>query len=480
MDIYRLLILVAAALLIGWLGRGRARGWALLVASVLGIYWLQPATPVRNLDFWLPTAALALAVWVWAATRPAPGWPARPDLLTGGVLAGLVLLIALNRYVEPLCCLTPTRPPALPLALAGLALIALLVMGLQRGLAGRTGLLAGLTLFILALFIILKTPALAELASAGLRAMGGQKPELASALDLRWLGFSYLAFRLIHTLRDRASGKLGELTLQEFIIYLLFFPAFSAGPIDRVQRFTQDLRQPFVLNAAALGQGGQRLVWGLFKKFALADSLALVALNATNAAQATSTPWLWVLLYAYAFRLYADFSGYTDIAIGLGQLMGFKLPENFAQPYLKPNLTTFWNSWHITLAQWFRAYYFNPLTRALRTRSWSMPLIILLGQVSTMLLIGLWHGVSWSFAAWGLWHGLGMFIHNRWVEAARTEGWLARRLAVLETRPRLKRAAVIAGTLLTFHYVTLGWVWFALPEIGLAGRVFLKLLGIQV
>ena len=110
-----------------------------------------------------------------------------------------------------------------------------------------------------------------------------------------------------------------------------------------------------------------------------------------------------VLLYAYAWRLYLDFSGYTDIAIGLGRLFGVRLPENFERPYLKPNLTTFWNSWHITLAQWFRAYFFNQLTRALRSRPRPLPaaLIILIGQVGTMLLIGLWHGVTWNFVAWG-------------------------------------------------------------------------------
>jgi len=98
-------------------------------------------------------------------------------------------------------------------------------------------------------------------------------------------------------------------------------------------------------------------VIGLFKKFALADSLALIALNAVNAGQVKSSGWMWLILYAYAFQIYFDFSGYTDIAIGMGRWLGIRLPENFAHPYLKPNLTLFWNSWHITLAQWFRAYF---------------------------------------------------------------------------------------------------------------------------
>ena len=345
-----------------------------------------------------------------------------------------------------------------------------------RRLSGRHAWLHALTLALLALFVILKSEALAQLASAGLRLLTGQTTETASALDLRWLGFSYVAFRLIHSLRDRLEGRLPELSLEEFLIYILFFPAFTAGPIDRVQRFVQDLRKPFRLSLEDALSGGRRLLLGVFNKFVLADSLALIALNAVNAAQTRSGGWLWLLLYAYAFRIYFDFAGYTDIAIGLGQLLGIRLPENFERPYRKPNLTLFWNSWHITLAQWFRAYYFNPFTRRLRIgrggfRPLPLPLIIFIGQVTTMLLIGLWHGLSWNFAIWGLWHGLGLFIHNRYAE------WSRPRLAWLEARPRLKRLAELGGVLLTFHYVTLGWVWFALPTPALAWQTLLRLFG---
>jgi D-alanyl-lipoteichoic acid acyltransferase DltB (MBOAT superfamily) len=212
-------------------------------------------------------------------------------------------------------------------------------------------------------------------------------------------------------------------------------------------------------------------MWGIFKKFAVADTLALIALNGVNAGQVNGTGWMWVLLYAYAFRIYFDFSGYTDIAIGLAQLLGVKLPENFDRPYLKQNLTTFWNSWHITLSQWFRAYYFNPVTRALRSRNWTPIAIIAFTQFTTMLLIGLWHGVTWNFVAWGVWHGVGLFIHNRWADFTKP------RATMLDNRPTLKRVAAWGGVLLTFHYVALGWIWFALPDIGLAANVMKTLFG---
>jgi D-alanyl-lipoteichoic acid acyltransferase DltB (MBOAT superfamily) len=178
-----------------------------------------------------------------------------------------------------------------------------------------------------------------------------------------------------------------------------------------------------------------------------------------------------VLLYAYALRIYFDFAGYTDIALGLGRWLGVRLPENFSAPYLKTNMTAFWNSWHITLAQWFRAYFFNPATRVLRSSSARLPvwLVILVGQAGTMLLIGLWHGVTWNFAAWGLWHAAGLFAHNRWSD------WMRPRMTTLEQHPTLRRLGSLAGWLLTFHYVTLGWVWFVLPDIRLSLLVFQKL-----
>jgi D-alanyl-lipoteichoic acid acyltransferase DltB (MBOAT superfamily) len=176
-------------------------------------------------------------------------------------------------------------------------------------------------------------------------------------------------------------------------------------------------------------------------------------------------------VYAYALRIYFDFSGYTDLALGIARLLRVRLPENFDAPYLKPNLTQFWNSWHMSLSNWFRAYWFNPLTRALRKRDWAQTPIVLLCQTSTMLLIALWHGVTVNFVLWGLWHAAGLFVHNRWAAFARA------RLAFVSDRPALQRAVNIAGALLTFHFVALGWVFFALSTPGAALAVFRRLTG---
>lgn len=259
------------------------------------------------------------------------------------------------------------------------------------------------------------------------------------------------------------------------MIYMVFFPALTAGPIDRLERFIQDLRQDSPFSVDDLIVSGRRLAIGMFKKFVLADTLALIAINPLNVEQIRTTSWMWVLLYAYALQIYLDFSGYTDIALGIGKLLGINLPENFNKPYLKSNLAHFWNNWHMTLTQWFRAYYFNPLVRSLRRSKtrFSPALVVLFSQLSTMLLIGLWHGISWNFALWGVWHGLGLFVHNRWSE------WIKPRLLFLECSSFLQRAYTVLGVLLTFHFVTLGWVWFALPQVSQATMVFSSLFGLR-
>ncbi len=464
MTLTHILVFCGIGLLAAPLLKSNARRWLLLALSILALYWLQPATPIRYLDFWLPTATLALTIGAWALTRQSA--ITRWDWLTGMVSAVLVLLVGAMRYIPMLCCLTASRPPQVGQVLLALAVITVVMLALSRkplpaGLSLTTG--GGL---LLALLVVQKSPALAADTSALLRQWTGQNPALASALDIRWLGYSYIAFRLLHTLFDRRSGRLPEIALDEYISYTLFFPALTAGPIDRIQRFIGELRAEFSLDAERLLLAVKRIVTGVFMKFVLADGLAVFALNPTNALQTQSSSWIWLLTYAYAFRIFFDFAGYTSISIGIGHLFGFTLPENFRQPYRQPNLTAFWNSWHITLAQWFRAYYFNPLTRELRQRKWPVWAILLPGQLGTMLLIGLWHGITWNFLIWGLWHGLGLFVHNRWAEIMKGRApWTE------------SRWAKVGGTLLTFHYVLLGWVWFALPQPAQALHVFSLLLG---
>lgn len=466
------LLLVGVASLLSLIARPDKRLYFLLGLSVLAVFAFQPALPVRGLDFWLPAATLALTVMGWALTAPRAQRTWKSTWRASLILGIIVLALALTRYFNLPSLLTASRPPQIELVVLALLGISLLVFLLVRFTDSGKALLAFASLVILGLFLILKTPLLATGVAAALRGLNGQSTLLATAQDLRWFGFSYVAFRLLHTLRDRQTGRMPPVTLAEYVVYMLFFPALTAGPIDRIERFITDLRRPLALTSEDWSVAGKRVVVGLVKKFVLADSLALIALNGTNAWQVRTAGWTWVLLYAFAFQIYLDFSGYTDIAIGLGRLLGIHLPENFAAPYLKPNLTQFWNNWHMTLTQWFRSYFFNPLTRAFRSAKKPLPtpLIILLAQISTMVLIGLWHGVTVNFALWGLWHGAGLFIHNRWSEFTRPR---------LGNLPRpLTKVLEVGSTLLTFHYVALGWVFFALPDPAVSWHVFLKLFGL--
>jgi D-alanyl-lipoteichoic acid acyltransferase DltB (MBOAT superfamily) len=492
MTLAHIAVFIAAALLYVWLLPVRWRRWALLATSVFAVYWLQPALPIRYLDFALPTATLILSVVVWWVTQAARPQPPAPspsgsrgerqplapvnseDRATLGLVALLVVGLSLTRYLAPELRPTPSRAPDALAVIAALVILALAGAALWRLASGWKGLISAVIGLIVGLFVILKTEPLAVGASATLRGAAAQNPELAAVVDLRWLGFSYIAFRLLHVLRDRQTGKLPALSLREHMTYAIFFPALTAGPIDRAERFVRDERAlAATLTAPCFVEAAGRITAGLVKKFVVSDSLALFALNATNAEQATSAPALWLLLYAYAFRLFLDFSGYTDIAIGIGLLVGIRLPENFNQPYVKPNLAAFWQSWHMTLSNWVRFYVFSPLSRALLARKANPLAAVFAAQMATMIVIGLWHAVSWNFLIWGLWHGLGLFAHKVWSDRTR------KRYLALKQHPRRERAWHIAGVLLTFHFVTLGWVWFALADVGQAWDVLLRLLGLN-
>jgi len=472
-SVLQILALTGLAVLLGLLRRGR--NLALVGLGALVIYWIQPSSPVfPSLSFWLPTLTLFITVLAWAITAPPEARGLRSNWPGLAVLCGAILLVAFSKS------LPWTRdffPASASLVLAGGALA--VFVGLAVGLSfikTQSRLLLGVAaLGILAIFIFLKSPGLSERLLTFIGDWRGRTLDDSAAFNIAWLGYSYIAFRLLHTLRDRQSGVLPAVGLAEYVNYAIFFPSFTAGPIDRLERFVKDLRAPLPLKNDDWLFAGQRLAAGLFKKFFVADLLALVSITDALVGQARSPGWLWLELCAYSFRIYFDFSGYTDIAIGMARLMRVRLPENFAAPFLKPNLAQFWSAWHITLTQWFRAYFFNPFTRSLRTSKLVLPtwLIILLTQVGTMLLIGLWHGLTWNFALWGLWHGLGLFLQNRWSE------FLRLRFPDLGAGRAARAFFRVTGVLLTFAYFTLGLVFFALSMPQLSFAALMKLFGMS-
>ncbi|MFZ5858911.1 MAG: MBOAT family O-acyltransferase [Chloroflexota bacterium] len=478
MSVLQILALTGIAVLLGFLRRGRSL--ALAAVSALVIYWLQPAVKIdSSLSFWLPTLTLFITVLTWVMTAPREARSLRENWPALAVLAGVILFVTFSD-VQPWL----KFPSAVPIRFVALGLAGFLGLIFILSLLKKDNrlLLVLAALGLLTIFIFLKSPSASTWMLNLLANLSGRAPDAAIASPIAWLGYSYIAFRLLHTIRDRQSGILPAVGLAEYLNYVIFFPAFTAGPIDRLERFVKELREPLPLKNDDWLFAGQRLALGLFKKFILADMLALVSIKDALVDQTLSGGWLWLTLFAYSFRVYLDFSGYTDIAIGMGRLLGIRLPENFTAPFLKPNLTQFWNSWHITLTQWFRSYFFNPVTRFLRTRERPLPftLILLLTQTTTMLLIGLWHGITWNFALWGLWHGLGLFVQNRWSEFARrflpdASTPLSASLGAGSVSRGVFHAL---GVALTFIYFSLGIVFFALSTPQLSVQALLKLFGI--
>jgi alginate O-acetyltransferase complex protein AlgI len=490
LNLTAILLFSAAALLYAILLRPRGRAWALLIGSVIAVYWLQPALPIRFSDYILPTLTIGLAALTWWVTRKQDDDEQRgfisQDRLALALVAALVVALAFMRFVDAGLRITASRPPSPLAVIIALLAVAALCAALARLLgpqlavpARQRRILTAAIVLLLILFVILKTEAPATAVSRLWRGQTGQDTSLAGPIDLAWLGFSFVAFRLIHTLRDRQSGILPALSLREYLSYVLFFPAYTAGPIDRAERFAVDFRAlPAMagLDAARFALGMERILLGVLKKFIIADTLARgLSLNAVNAAQADSAAGLWLLLYGYAIRLYLDFAGYSDIAIGIGILFGVKLPENFNWPYLRTNITAFWQSWHMTLGNWVRFYVFTPLSRWLLRQEWrpSNTVIVLTAHLTTMTVIGLWHGVTLNFFIWGLWHGVALFAHKIWSD--RTRKWYRR----LSERPARKAAWNGLTWFLTFNYVVIVWVWFALPSVNQSLNVLARLFGLN-
>lgn len=469
MSVVQVLVLAVIAILVNQLKNGRSL--TLLGLSALVIYWIQPIQEPVNLTFWFPTFTLGLTVvfWLLTSTPEMRSWKLNRSAVV--VLLGVIILVDLNRYFqfESFFVADTPRIQLTTVVLLVFVFGAFLLARIKNIPAG----IPALAIFgLVAVLVFLKMPSALTGLIGAVASLRGKEAVEASALS--WLGFSYVSFRLMHTVVDHKAGRLPAVTLSEYMNYVIFFPAFSAGPIDRLERFQKNLNQPLVLGQADWVDAGTRLFTGLFKKFIIADALAWIALNEKFALDVRSVGWMWILLYAYSLRIYFDFSGYTDIAIGLGKLLGMQLPENFDAPYLKPNLTQFWNSWHMTLTQWFRSYFFNPLTRFMRSSKISLPmwLMVLSAQLATMSLIGLWHGVTMGFFLWGMWHGVGLFLQNRWSEWVRTHSpaWSA--------TPWGANVMRYSGVFLTFHFVTLGWLFFFMPDPVLAWNVMLKLLGV--
>ncbi|MFK7694717.1 MBOAT family O-acyltransferase [Paenibacillus sp. HJGM_3] len=193
-------------------------------------------------------------------------------------------------------------------------------------------------------------------------------------------------------------GRDGRAPLLDYANYLLFIPTFTSGPILKFRDFIADSKKPYTVGATDFEAGVKRVILGLFKKVVLVASMTVVFKSVLEQ-DLDPARSLFLMVWFYAL-IYFDFSGYSDIAIGFGRMMGYTIPENFKQPFLSPTLTQYWRNWHASLGDWFRDHIFMIFSRQLSSR-WGAAGVSLL----IMVLIGLWHGFSWLYLLWGVYHG---------------------------------------------------------------------------
>ena len=287
------------------------------------------------------------------------------------------------------------------------------------------------------------------------RAQLGMGPAVGVPALLVPLGISFIAFGLIHYLVEMWRGESPAPDVFEFLTYVFFFPTVVAGPIKRYPAFISDLRHPGALDWEGVRYGAMRVVFGLFKKIVLANTFAGLT-GQLISGTVTPISGLIVAIYAFAFQIWLDFSGYSDIAIGISRMLGFRIIENFDWPYAQSNIAEFWSHWNMSLTRFIVEYVFIPLGGS-RVGRWKTARNTLLA----MLVSGLWHGASWHFVIWGLYHGVGLVVHRWFKESigALKHRWPA--FAHFFARPVTRKIAFGLGVVVTFNFVAFGWVFFA-------------------
>ena len=345
-----------------------------------------------SLPFWAITVGLAVLYRLLSQHLPAFY---KPILLTGisiilivGFFGGSAFLLPLTVWVAAIVSFA--------------AFLQKLPMPLRQPLY-----LAALTAIVVAM-ILLKYPGYAH-------SLFG---EFAPASPLGWLGLSFLAFRSIDLIALCRSGRLQSLSLAQAVAYLVYLPSFVAGPVNRFASFAQDLKTPpSKITSDQLQEIALQISIGIIKCIFLANFALYQSILYTPLSSEETTPiQVLVSLYFYYIYIYIDFSGYSDIAIGLSRLFGIRLPKNFNFPFLATSIQDFWNRWHISLSHWFRDYVFFPLLRTISVKMPALPGMIgaPISIFLTFLLVGAWHGDGINWLLYGAYHGAGLAAWSLW------------------------------------------------------------------
>jgi alginate O-acetyltransferase complex protein AlgI len=298
----------------------------------------------------------------------------------------------------------------------------------------------------------------------GLATLVGWHPSPPTLDLILPVGLSFHTFQsLSYVIEVHRGRQTAERDWRVFATYVLFFPQLVAGPIERPQNLLEQFRARHEFDPILLTSGLKRMAWGFFKKLVIADRLALHVNDVYADPSAHSGPQLAVATAAFAYQIYCDFSGYSDIAVGAARILGFRLMENFDAPYAATSTGEFWRRWHISLSTWFRDYVYVPLGGG-RSGPWRRTRNLLV----TFALSGLWHGAAWNFVIWGLLNGLYVsFGHasREW----RDRFWT---LAGLASGGAPRRALM---WMTTFSLTCLAWVFFRASSLSDAIEVITRL-----
>lgn len=266
------------------------------------------------------------------------------------------------------------------------------------------------------------------------------------------LGLSYYTFRCLHLLFDHHRGSAPKMAPGELLAYLFFLPTIVVGPIHRAPEFVRDHRS-LRWSSEKISDGIERIVGGYFKIAVLGNFLVTAKLG--EFVQSLDPQHTFLIQYLrmvrIALNLYLQFSGFSDVAIGFGLLLGYRVMENFRWPYLSPNIADFWRRWHVSLTSWSRDYVYMPLLGVTRRPN--------VATVASFLMIGLWHELSIRFFCWGLYHAAGVITWQAWQRQKRR-----RKIPVAKTRA-MKALANGVAILLTLHYVWLGFALLSQPDL---------------
>jgi len=261
------------------------------------------------------------------------------------------------------------------------------------------------------------------------------------------VGISFYTFQAMSYTIDVYRGKMKPTrNLIDFALYIAFFPQLVAGPIERATSLLPQISRKRIITEQQTDEGLWLIFWGFFKKVFVADNLANIVNAVFSRTGLVSGSETLMGLYAFAFQIYGDFSGYSDIARGTAKLMGIELMVNFKFPYFVTNPREFWKNWHISLSTWLKDYLYVPLGGNRHGRRKTCRNIFL-----TMFLGGLWHGAAWTFALWGAYHGILLILH-------RTVEWFLPKRQSGNYFPRSVKNGL--GIFLMFHVTCFGWLLF--------------------